>query len=235
MKRTTMRRTILAGAALSALLVTAACSGGDDMAGMDHGSGSQAASASASTTANFNDADVMFAQMMIPHHQQAVAMAELAPTRANDPELKDLAAKIKAAQDPEISTMKGWLTSWGKPTEAPGGHNMPGMSSSPGHNMPGMSSSPDHNMPGMNSPMPSSSGMPGMMSDKEMEELKAAKGTEFDKMFAEMMIAHHNGAIEMAKTEQANGSNPDAKALAAKIAADQEAEVQTLQKILDRL
>lgn len=228
MKRTTLRRTALAGAALSAaLLVTAACSGGDDMAGMDHGSGSPAASASASTTANFNDADVMFAQMMIPHHQQAVEMADLAPTRASDPELKDLAAKIKAAQDPEIATMKGWLTAWGKPTEAPGGHN--------GHSMPGMSSSPGHNMSGMNSPTPGSSGMPGMMSDQEMEELKAAKGTEFDKMFAEMMIAHHNGAIEMAKTEQANGSNPDAKALAAKIAADQAAEVQTLQKILDRL
>jgi uncharacterized protein (DUF305 family) len=225
MKRTILRRAALAGAALSALLATAACGDGDDMAGMGHSSASPTSSASASAAATFNDADVMFAQMMIPHHQQAVAMAELAPTRANDPELKDLAAKIKAAQDPEIATMTGWLNAWGKPTAAPGGQNMPGMGPSSGHNMPGMTSSP----------MPEMSAMPGMMSDKEMDDLKAAKGTQFDKMFAQMMIAHHNGAIEMAKTEQANGSNPDAKALAAKIAADQAAEVQTLQKIHDRL
>ncbi|MEH0844791.1 DUF305 domain-containing protein [Micromonospora sp. CPCC 205711] len=218
MKRTILHRTALAGAALSALLVTAACGGGDDMAGMDHANSSPSTGASSAATGTFNDADVMFAQMMIPHHQQAVEMAGLAPSRAKDPELKDLAAKIKAAQDPEITTMKGWLTAWGRPASPPSGHNMPGMSASPGHDMPGMNSD-----------------MPGMMSDQEMADLTAAKGTDFDKKFAEMMIAHHNGAIEMAKTEQANGSNPDAKALAAKIAADQAAEVQTLQKILDRL
>lgn len=218
MKRTILRRSALAGIALSALLVTAACGGGDDMDGMEHGNSSQSTSTSSSANATFNDADVMFAQMMIPHHEQAVEMADLAPTRANDPELKDLAAKIKAAQDPEITTMKGWLTAWGKPTEAPSNHSMPGMSSAPGHNMPGMNSD-----------------MPGMMSEQEMADLEAAKGTAFDKKFAQMMIAHHNGAIEMAKTEQANGSNPEAKALAAKIASDQAAEVQTLQKILDRL
>ncbi|AXH93629.1 DUF305 domain-containing protein [Micromonospora aurantiaca] len=218
MKRTILRRTALAGVALSALLVTAACGGGDDMAGMDHSNSSLSTGASSAANGTFNDADVMFAQMMIPHHQQAVEMAGLAPSRAKDPELKDLAAKIKAAQDPEITTMKGWLTAWGKPTSPPSGHNMPGMSASPGHDMPGMNSD-----------------MPGMMSDQEMADLTAAKGTDFDKKFAQMMIAHHNGAIEMAKTEQANGSNPDAKALAAKIAADQAAEVRTLQKILDRL
>ncbi|MFG3577722.1 DUF305 domain-containing protein [Micromonospora chersina] len=229
MKRIILRRSALAGAALSALLVTAACGGGDDTAGMEHGNSNPSTSTSSSANATFNDADVMFAQMMIPHHQQAVEMADLAPTRASDPELKDLAAKIKAAQDPEITTMKGWLTAWGKPTELPGNHSMPGMSSAPGHNMPGMSASPGHDMPGMNS------NMPGMMSEQEMADLTAAKGADFDKKFAEMMIAHHNGAIEMAKTEQANGSNPEAKALAAKIASDQAAEVQALQKILDRL
>ncbi|MEE3920862.1 DUF305 domain-containing protein [Micromonospora sp. BRA006-A] len=77
--------------------------------------------------------------------------------------------------------------------------------------------------------------MPGMMSEQQMKDLAAAKGPAFDKMFAEMMIAHHKGAIDMARTEQADGSNPEAKALAAKIASDQAAEVQTLQKILDRL
>ncbi|MBM0239087.1 DUF305 domain-containing protein [Micromonospora sp. ATA32] len=214
MKRTiVLRRALLTGATLSALLLTTTACGGDDMAGMDHGGGSPAVTASASAQASagaVNDADVMFAQMMIPHHRQAVEMADLAPTRASDPELKDLAAKIKAAQDPEIATMTGWLTGWGKPTAAPQGHNMPGMSSA----MPGMA---------------------GMATAEQMNELKAAKGTEFDKMFAQLMIAHHDGAIEMAKTEQADGSNAEAKALAAKIEADQAAEVRTLQGILDRL
>lgn len=211
MKRTILlRRALMTGVTLSALLLTtAAC--GDDMSDMDHGSGNSptaTASASAQTSAAVNDADVMFAQMMVPHHRQAVEMADLAPTRANDPELKDLAAKIKAAQDPEIATMTGWLTAWGKPTGAPQGHDMHGTSPS---------------------------GMPGMADEEQMNKLKAAKGTEFDKMFAQMMIDHHKGAIEMAKTEQADGANPEAKALAAKIEADQAAEVQTLQKILDRL
>ncbi|RKN50394.1 DUF305 domain-containing protein [Micromonospora endolithica] len=210
MKHTIVLRRALTGATLSALLATAtAC--GDGMSGMDHGSGNTpaaTASASAQTNATVNDADVMFAQMMIPHHRQAVDMADLAPTRANDAELKDLAVKIKAAQDPEIATMTGWLTSWGKPTAAPEGHDMHGTGPS---------------------------AMAGMANDEQMNKLKAAKGTEFDKMFAQMMIAHHNGAIEMAKTEQTSGANPDAKALAAKIEADQAAEVQTLQKILDRL
>ena len=219
MRQTILRRAVLAGVALSALLATAACGGADDTGGMTHGTGSSsAAAASASADATVNAADVMFAQMMIPHHQQAVTMADLAPTRASDPELKDLAAKIKAAQDPEITTMKGWLTAWGKPTDLPSDHSMPGMSATPGHGMPGMDS-----------------GMPGMLSEQQMKDLAAAKGPAVDRMFAEMMIAHHRGAIDMARTEQADGSNPEAKALAAEIASDQAAEVQTLQKILDRL
>jgi uncharacterized protein (DUF305 family) len=197
-----VRRGLLVAAALAALGLISACGGG--MAGMDHGSGSGASSAPAG--ANFNDADVMFAQMMIPHHQQAVQMATLAGTKASDPEIKQLATQIKAAQDPEITTMSGWLTAWGQPSAAAGGHNMPGMS-----------------------------GMPGMMSEQEMTALSQASGTDFDRLFARGMIAHHNGAIQMAKDEQANGKNADAKALAATIEKAQADEVTKLQKILDRL
>ncbi|MGW3353625.1 DUF305 domain-containing protein [Nonomuraea rubra] len=197
------RKTSVAIAA-GALTLAAACGGnGDSMAGHE-GMGSSAPAATTASTqpsATFNDADVMFAQMMIPHHEQAVEMAELAPERAADPEIKELAAKIKAAQDPEIQTMKGWLTEWGK--AAPEG----GM----GHDM------------------------PGVMSEEDMTKLKAAKGAEFDKLFAQQMIAHHNGAIEMARTEQSSGSNPEAKELAKTIETAQQAEVEQLQKILDRL
>ncbi|MEU8363877.1 DUF305 domain-containing protein [Nonomuraea sp. NPDC048882] len=198
------RKTSVAIAA-GALTLAAACGGnGDSMAGhegMSSSSAPAATTASAQPSATFNDADAMFAQMMIPHHEQAVEMAELAPERAADPEIKELAAKIKAAQDPEIQTMKGWLTEWGK--AAPEG----GM----GHDM------------------------PGVMSEEDMTKLKAAKGAEFDKLFAQQMIAHHNGAIEMARTEQSGGSNPEAKELAKIIETAQQAEVEQLQKILDRL
>ncbi|MFB4266107.1 DUF305 domain-containing protein [Nonomuraea sp. GTA35] len=199
-----INRKMSVAVAAGALALVAACGGnGDAMAGHEGmGAGSvPATTAGAQPSATFNDADVMFAQMMIPHHEQAVEMAELAPERAADPEIKELAAKIKAAQDPEIQTMKGWLTGWGK--AAPEG----GM----GHDM------------------------PGVMSEEDMTKLKAAKGAQFDKLFAQQMIAHHNGAIEMARTEQSSGTNPEAKELAKTIEATQQAEVEQLQKILDRL
>ncbi|MFI7148463.1 DUF305 domain-containing protein [Nonomuraea sp. NPDC050022] len=160
---------------------------------------------SAQPGAGFNDADVLFAQMMIPHHQQAVEMAELAETRASDKEVKELSAKIKAAQDPEIQTMKGWLTDWGKPL--PSG----GMDQGMGH------------------------GMPGMMSAEDMKKLEDAKGSAFDKAFLQMMIAHHKGAITMARTERERGKNHEAKRLADTIETGQQAEVEQMQKILARL
>ncbi|MFG1702618.1 DUF305 domain-containing protein [Nonomuraea sp. M3C6] len=190
--------------AAGALALLTACGGnGGSMAGHEGMSSSApaATTASARPSATFNDADVMFAQMMIPHHEQAVDMADMAPTRASDPEIKDLAAEIKAAQDPESWTMRGLLAEWGK--SASEGHM--------GH------------------------GMTGVLSEKEMQKLEAAKGKEFDKLFAERMIAHHKGAIEMARTEQTGGSNPQAKDLAKTIETTQQAEVTQLRGILDRL
>ncbi|MDX3106687.1 DUF305 domain-containing protein [Nonomuraea angiospora] len=207
---TNMRIPAATAAAGAVLALVAGCGGagsgstGSDMAAMSS-SAPAATTASASPAAAFNDADVMFAQMMIPHHQQAVEMADLAGTRAADKEVKELAAKIKAAQDPEIQTMKGWLTAWGKPMPSEGmDHGM-------GHDM------------------------PGMMSEEDMKKLEAAKGGAFDRQFAELMIAHHNGAIEMARTEQAQGSNAEAKELAKTIETAQQAEVAQLREILDRL
>lgn len=195
-----VRRALLVGAA--ALVTLAGATACAATTGVDQGPGQP--TTSASSGAAFVDADVMFVQMMIPHHQQAVDMAALAETRASDPELKLLAAKIKAAQDPEITTMTAWLTAWGQPSAAAGGHL--------GHG-----------------------GMPGVMSAEEMTQLAAAKGVDFDRMFARMMIAHHAGAIQMASDEEANGVNRNAKALAAQIMKTQYAEIEALQKILDRL
>ncbi|MGW0755333.1 DUF305 domain-containing protein [Streptomyces sp. NPDC002814] len=197
--------------AAGALLLSACGDNGDDSSGTDHGSGSSSATANAEAGAkagDFNDADVMFAQMMIPHHEQALEMAELAGGRASDAEIKDIAGKIEKAQDPEIQTMKGWLESWNKPAAA---ESMEGMDHSGG------------------------SGTGGMMSDQGMADLKAMKGAEFDKMFAQMMIEHHDGAITTAEDEQKNGKNADAKKMADAIVKGQSAEVEQLQDILDRL
>jgi uncharacterized protein (DUF305 family) len=223
-RRTIRRRTVLSRVAVVAATVTAvaglaACgsSSGGGHGSMPMGTGSSAPAGTAS--AAFNDADVAFAQAMIPHHRQAVDMATLADTGAADPQVKQLAAQIKAAQDPEIQTMTGWLAAWGKPTTMPS--TTP--STMPGMNMGGASA-----MPGMGP-------MPGMMSDADMAKLKAASGKNFDKQFCTMMIAHHQGAIEMAKQEQATGANPDAKALAERIATSQQGEIDSMNKILARL
>jgi uncharacterized protein (DUF305 family) len=212
LRRTSTRRiAAVSVVAAGALLLSACGDDGDDMAGMagmDHGSSSSSATATAAAGAksgDFNDADVAFAQQMIPHHEQALEMAELADGRASASEVKGLAGKIEQAQDPEIKTMKGWLTSWNQPTAM---ESMPGM---------------DHGS------------MNGMMSDAGMDELKGMKGAEFDKMFAQMMIEHHNGAITMAEDEQKNGKNADAKKMAGDIVTGQSAEVKQLQSILDRL
>lgn len=132
MTRTLMGRIAIAGTALLAGLALSACGSGSDHNSMP-GMGATSAAPAGSATAASNDADVAFAQHMIPHHQQAVAMAALADSRATDPEVKKLAAQIKTAQDPEIATMTGWLQAWGQPEDTGGmdmGHDtMSGMMS----------------------------------------------------------------------------------------------------------
>jgi len=205
MDRTQARRVVLSFAAGAAVLALAAGCGGDDMGGMKHDYGSTpTATATGSSSASFNDADVSFTQNMIAHHQQAVEMAGLAETRAAKPEIKKVAAAVKAAQQPQIDKLTGWLNAWGKPLVPAGGHGG-------GH------------------------AMPGMLSEQEMTKLKSAKGVDFDRQFARMMIAHHNGANDMAREVQAKGSNPEVKKLAGELEKTQTAEVQTLQKLVDQI
>jgi uncharacterized protein (DUF305 family) len=116
---------LVAIVALAGLLV--ACGDDEDMGGMDHGGDDPSETTEAAAEgANFNEADVTFAQGMIPHHEQAVEMADLADGRAESPEVTDLAERIKAAQDPEIEQMRGWLEDWGQ--EMPEGMDHEGTS-----------------------------------------------------------------------------------------------------------
>jgi uncharacterized protein (DUF305 family) len=206
MTRCFARRIAVGGTTPAAAAVLGACGGGMDHNGMNDG-GTQP-SASVPATADFNAADVTFATSMIPHHQQALEMAEFAVAKATNAQVKDLAGRIQKAQDPEIATMSGWLRQWGQP--------IPTASGSGGHADTGHS------------------GMPGMMSDQEMKDLMAASGADVDRMFLQMMVRHHQGAIEMALTEQQQGKHADAKKLAEKIAADQTAEIKEMQDLLTK-
>ena len=214
MKSTRLRATVLTLAAMTVAL--SACGApsttstpasmpmaGGSMSGGSMSGGSMASSAAgpASAPAN-NDQDVSFANDMIMHHQQAVAMAALATGRSTNTAVLTLADQIKSAQGPEITTMTAWMKSW----KANMSKGMPGMD---------MSAS-----------------MPGMMSGTDMKALKRLKGTEFDRKFLTMMIAHHQGAITMASTEQARGASTHAKALAQKITTAQSAEIQQMHKLL---
>ena len=225
-----MRKTlVISGIAVASALALSACNSSDQPYGMQMGSSSAPAPASNQQTADHNTDDVAFAQQMIPHHKQALDMAKMVASRSTNPKVVDLASRIDKAQDPEIQQMQGWLAKWG--TAPASSSAMPGMS---GHDMPGMSSS---SMPGMGSsssmPMPGGS-MPGMMSDADMAKLDTMKGAEFDKMWLDMMIKHHQGAVDMAKTELAKGSNADAKALAQKIIDGQQAEITEMQALLSQ-
>jgi uncharacterized protein (DUF305 family) len=204
----------LSTAAVAAAIALAGCgSGTTTTTGTNHRSASATASASApsgtaTAAAEHNAADTMFAQMMIPHHAQAVEMSDMMLAKKDIPvEVTALAQKIKAAQAPEIETMTGWLRSWNEPTKAASGHDM------------------------------SSHGavMGGMMSDDDMKKLDAAKGTEAAKLFLTQMTAHHQGAIMMAKGEETGGQNADAVALAKTIAAAQQKEIQEMNDLLATL
>lgn len=130
--RTTIRATLAATAVLGSVVLAGCSDSSSGMPGMGSSSSampsmgaSSAAAPSASSAATFNDADVKFAQMMTPHHQQAVEMSTMILAKKGvDADVTTLAQQIKAAQQPEITTMQGWLTEWGQPTM--GGMDMGG-------------------------------------------------------------------------------------------------------------
>jgi len=190
-----VKRFTVIAVAISLVLIASACSSDD-----------------ASSVSDFNDADVTFAQGMIVHHEQAIEMARLAPSRAASADVKDLARRIEAAQDPEITQMTGWLKDWGKPVSAKGSDG-------------GMA---DHES-GATEPEN------GMMSEAEMGQLTDATGSEFDKMFLEMMTGHHRGAVEMSTSELADGENADAKKLAQTIIDTQTKEISEMEGLLARV
>ncbi|MEU9399570.1 DUF305 domain-containing protein [Streptomyces sp. SID4985] len=195
--RHTFRTAALGAVTLSAALLLGAC-GGDRT-----DTGAHSAHGATATAAAHNAQDVAFAQGMIPHHQQALEMARLATGRTDSAQVKDLAARIEKAQDPEIRTMSGWLKSWGE--QAP----MAGM---------------DHS---------AHTGMSGMMGADDMADLEKKKGAAFDSAFLSLMIRHHQGAVQMATTEKDKGRYAPATKLAGAVIDGQSAEIAEMKKLLD--
>ncbi|MGI6875687.1 DUF305 domain-containing protein [Amycolatopsis sp. 3B14] len=156
--------------------------------------------ASSAVPANrHNDADVSYAQRMIMHHQQAIRMGELAPARAAREDVKGLAARITATQAPEITSMTAWLRQRG--LEVPGEHA--------GHHGSHAELGP----------------MPGMATEEQLAALAAATGPEFDRMFLQLMTAHHEGAITMATEVLGAGADVFVEEMATDVIASQSDEV----------
>ena len=154
--------------------------------------------------ADFNTADLQFAQTMIPHHRQAVAMADIAldPTVGASAKVVDLAKRIERTQGPELEMMSGWLTSWGQPMQ--------------------MGAAMSQSTPMMD----------GMMTDVEMSSLRKVTGADFDTLWMQLMIRHHTGAIALAHAIKNSGSNSDVLAMADQVIAAQQSEITEMQTML---
>lgn len=196
MNNVDMKRSLvgyLAAASVLGLLVTG-CSTDHQM---DMGDSSDTSNSSMMGQSATDMADIAFAQMMIPHHEQAVVMSEYALANTDNPQILVLAQEILDAQGPEIKQMNVILERFDSNM---GGHD--------GHTM------------------------AGMLTDQELEALQAAKGTEFDQLFLIGMIAHHEGAIDMANDVLAAGADPEVRVLAETIIAGQQAEIELMQELL---
>lgn len=145
-----------------------------------------------------NMADIAFAQMMIPHHEQAVVMSEYALANTDNPEVLALAQEIIDAQGPEIAQMTAILDRFNMDMGGHAGHTMA-----------------------------------GMLTQEELAQLQVARGPEFDQLFLIGMIAHHEGAIDMADDVLASGADPEVRALAETIVAGQQAEIEYMKELLN--
>jgi uncharacterized protein (DUF305 family) len=166
-----------------------------------------AAAADTGARKDHTDADVRFVQGMISHHQQALEMVSLVPDHTRSPGMQLLARRIQVSQQDEIASMRHWLEDRGIAVEAM-----------------------DHaHMPGMKMPM-----MPGMATPEQMARLAQARDDAFDRLFLELMIRHHEGALTMvAELFNAPGAaqEPQLFGMATDVDADQRAEIARMQRM----
>jgi uncharacterized protein (DUF305 family) len=151
-------------------------------------------------------ADVQFMQEMIGHHAQALEMTALIPERTSREDMKQLGKRIEISQADEIKMMQTWLTDRGQKVPEAHAHHAHGAKL-----------------------------MPGMLTPEEMKRLEAATGAEFDRLFLEYMIKHHEGALVMVKelfTKDGAGQESEMFAFASDVEADQQMEIDRMGALL---
>ena len=154
----------------------------------------------------FTPADVRFMQGMIGHHAQALDMTALVATRSRSDAIRKLAQRIELSQADEIKMMQEWLTGRGQKVPDQHAHHAPGATL-----------------------------MPGMLTPEEMARLAQAKGPEFDRLFLEFMIKHHEGALTMVQdlfAQPGAGQESDVFAFASDVDADQRMEIDRMRAAL---
>jgi uncharacterized protein (DUF305 family) len=203
--------------ALSAALLAlalAGCSSASRQASASATSPRPVASAGPQTGGyRFNAADVHFMSGMIPHHAQAVLIAGWAPSHGASPELQRLCERIVVGQRDEIGLMQNWLKERAQPVPAADATHL------------------TMDMGGMKHDML----MPGMLNEQELKQLDAARGKEFDRLFLQAMIKHHQGAVSMVDDlEAADGSRQDEVVFrfSSDVYADQTTEIRRMQLML---
>jgi uncharacterized protein (DUF305 family) len=216
---------------LATTLTTAGCTGSDDPAVVPPQStvvqpgrpGETAASVAPEDfepgveSATHNQVDMDYFADMIHHHLQALEMSDLAPDRAQDPAVLALADRIRDVQAAEIHGLAAWLQEreLPVPVELEQGDGT-------GPRLPDGVAEHDHG----------AMSMPGMLTDEQMADLAAASGTEFDRLYLESMIQHHEGAVDMSVTVLNEGTDERADELATDIGAGQQAEIGRMQDLL---
>lgn len=194
--------------ALLAALVVAGCSAAVDTAPPAPAQPTATPTTAQRERAGYTQGDVRFMQGMIAHHAQALEMTALVPTRTQNVSIQRLAERIEVSQRDEIATMQRWLREHGEEVPGPDAHT--------GH----------HGM------------MPGMLTPEQMTRLAAAAGDQFDRLFLESMILHHQGALVMVDELFATpgaGQQSEVFAFASEVVADQGMEIERMRRVLATL
>jgi uncharacterized protein (DUF305 family) len=194
----TSSRIVAVIAALGIAAVVSSCSTGED-----HTQHAASPTTAVQTIAVHNADDIGFAQMMIPHHQQAIDLGAMAAVHTTNQAVRILAAKIAGEQQPEVDAMKALLLQWDVDPNAMGEHS--------GHG---------------------GAAMQGMVDDATMTKLRSLNGPQFDTLWLQAMINHHQGAIEMAKAEIANGKSVDLISMAKAMVTAQQSEINQMKQML---
>jgi uncharacterized protein (DUF305 family) len=222
MHRPSSRRLVAAAIPLAFIVATAPAAAQQpaaDSQASGHPAGHASSASPANATANprYTQADVEFMQHMIGHHAQALVMTGLVPERTTSESMRQLAQRIEVSQRDEIALMRHWLEARGQAAPNPG--------SAHEHH-----EAMDHAGAGLL--------MPGMLTSAQLAQLAAAKGAEFDRMFLDFMIRHHEGALTMvASLFATSGAGQEAEVFrfASDVDTDQRAEIARMRTLLNAM